>query len=249
MQLPTWATASIAAVAVLSISSSPSLVAATRVQDKQTMPAKDTMTDEAEKISKSIEVLNDLTAAPDKGIPQNLLDSAEAIVVIPSLVKGGFVVGAKHGKGVVSVRDRATNTWSAPAFVKLTGGSIGWQIGLEQVDLVMLVMNRKGVDDLLSDKFTIGGSASLTAGPVGRNADAGTDAKMSSQILAYSRAKGLFAGASLEGAALHGDDDDNKDFYGQKRSVREIVIGNAPASQPPMAKTWQSTIARITHSK
>jgi len=179
--------------------------------------------DDVERVQKSIEVLRDLTTAPDDGIPQYLLERAEAIVVIPNLVKGGFVVGAKHGKGVVSVRDRARNTWSSPVFVKMTGGSIGWQIGVESTDLVLLVMNRKGVDDLLNDKFTLGGNLSVAAGPVGRSADAATTVKIATGILAYSRSKGLFAGASLEGSGLRGDDDANMAFYGREIDLRGIV--------------------------
>jgi len=133
------------------------------------------------------------------------------------------VVGAKHGKGVVSVRDRARNTWSSPVFVKMTGGSIGWQIGVESTDLVLLVMNRKGVDDLLNDKFTLGGNLSVAAGPVGRSADAATTVKIATGILAYSRSKGLFAGASLEGSGLRGDDDANMAFYGREIDLRGIV--------------------------
>src|SRR5262245_17320630 len=150
-----------------------------------------------ERVQSSMTVLGDLTKAPDDQIPTNLLSGSEAIAVIPSLVKGGFVVGAKHGRGIISVRRAGGtdgNSWSKPAFVKMTGGNIGWQIGLEQIDLVLLVMNHDGIDDLLSDKFTLGGNLSVAAGPVGRSGDAATDAKLQAGILAYSRAKGLFAG-------------------------------------------------------
>lgn len=200
--------------------------------------------DESQRIQDSLTVLRDLTATPDNSIPKSLLQKAEAIVVIPSLVKGGFIVGAKHGKGVLSARD-SERRWSSPAFVKMTGGSIGWQIGVESVDLVLLVVNRDGVNDLLSDKFTIGGNMSVAAGPVGRNADAATDAKLGSQILAYSRAKGLFAGASLEGASLTGDKDSNAAFYGKPLSPREIIDRHvtAPAA---MGETWRSTLRNLT---
>src|SRR5262245_28055839 len=159
--------------------------------------------DEVELVQKSMDVLRDLTKVPENGIPRDLLERAEGIVVIPSLVKGGFIVGAKHGKGLMSAKNKSTGQWSAPAVVKLTGGSIGWQIGVESVDLVLLVMNRNGVEQLLQDKFTIGGDLSVAAGPVGRNAQAATNAQANAGILAYSRAKGLFAGATLEGAGLH----------------------------------------------
>jgi lipid-binding SYLF domain-containing protein len=203
-------------------------------------------TDEVKTIEDSVVVLQTLTSSPDDRIPDNLLRKAEAIVVIPSLIKGGFVIGAKHGKGVISVRDSATGRWSVPAFVTMTGGSIGWQIGVESVDLVLLVMNRDGVDKLLDDKFTIGGSLSAAAGPVGRSGDAATDAQVSAEILAYSRAKGLFAGATFEGSALHADDSDNADFYGPRSNLRELVL--APGSRttvPPPAATWQETLQRL----
>jgi lipid-binding SYLF domain-containing protein len=209
------------------------LVAAPAAQQRQEL------SDEAETVTDAIEVVQELTATPDKGIPRHLLQRAEAIIVIPSLVKGGFIVGGKHGKGIVSLRDRAANTWSAPAIVKLTGGSIGWQIGVETVDLVMLVMNKDGVKELLEDKFTIGGSASLTAGPYGRSADAATNAQMDSKILAYSRAQGLFAGASLEGAQLHADDEDNAELYGESMRLRDVLT-QKPATSPRIAETWRT---------
>jgi SH3 domain-containing YSC84-like protein 1 len=198
-------------------------------------------------IQDSIKVLQDLTSAPDNRIPEHLLARAEAIVVIPSLVRGGFIVGAKHGAGAMSVRDRATNTWSDPAFVRLTGGSIGWQIGVEAVDLVLLVMNRDGVDKLLEDKFTIGGSLSIAAGPVGRSGEAATNAQVAAQILAYSRAKGLFAGATLEGAALHAADTAIKEFYGAPLSLRQILMSkDASRKLPPAAAAWKQTLQRLT---
>lgn len=138
--------------------------------------------------------------------------------VLATLVKGGFVMGAEHGKGLMSVRNRTTNQWSAPAFVAMTGGSVGWQIGLQSTDLVLVVMNRDGVDDLLRSEFTLGVNASVAAGPVGRTAEASTDALAGAKILAYSRARGLFAGASIEGASLRSDDKANERFYGRKVS-------------------------------
>ena len=164
--------------------------------------------------------------------------------MIPDLLKGGFVVGGSHGKGVISVRNGTE--WSAPAFVQMTGGSIGWQIGVQSVDLVLLVMNRQGVDDLLNNKFKIGGNLSLAAGPVGRAAEASTDAKFSSQILAYSRAKGLFAGATLEGAGMPADEDDNADLYGAEASLREITSGRrTPITDTAAVTAWKDAIKRI----
>ena len=200
--------------------------------------------DEVEVIDDSIEDPQELTSTPDNGIPQHLLARAEAIVVIPSLVKGGFIVGAKHGEGILSLRNRSDNSWSAPAFMKMTGMTIGWQIGVESVDLVLLVMNKDGVKELLEDRFTFGASASATAGPVGRSAEAGTNAGLDSQILGYARA-GLFAGATLDGAALRADKDANEDFYGRRRTASEIVTGTAVAGLPAAAATWRATLARL----
>ena len=200
--------------------------------------------DETQRINDAIAVLDELTSTPDNAIPKSILQRAEAVIVIPSLIKGGFIVGGKHGKGVMSVRDSATGSWSAPAFVNLTGGSIGWQIGAESVDLVMLVMNKRGVTDLLEDKFTLGGAASLTAGPLGRAASAETNAQMQAQILGYSRARGLFAGAAFEGAKLHADDSDIKDFYGRSYPLSEVVGGKVSGPQPPAVDTWKSAISR-----
>jgi len=198
--------------------------------------------DELERVSESIKVLNDLVRAPDDAIPEYILERAEAIVVIPTLVKGGFVVGAQHGKGIMSVRNRATGTWSLPSFVAMTGGSIGWQIGVQSVDLVLLVMNREGVADLLSSEFKLGADASVAAGPVGRTAQAATDAKMGAKILAYSRAKGLFAGATVEGASLGDDKDANQDVYGREYSSREVFAIANPADVPAVISKWRDTL-------
>src|SRR5262245_49463737 len=201
--------------------------------------------DEVELVQKSMDVLRDLTKVPEEGIPRDLLSRAQGIVVIPSLVKGGFIVGAKHGKGLMSAR--TSSGWSAPAVVKMTGGSIGWQIGVESVDLVLLIMNKNGVEQLLQDKFTIGGDLSVAAGPVGRNASAGTNAQANAGLLAYSRAKGLFAGATLEGAALHSDNDDNAALFGREITVKEIVQENAPNTKAPAAvATWRSFLGSLT---
>jgi lipid-binding SYLF domain-containing protein len=216
---------------------------------RSTIPADEpsVSSDEARRIHEAIEDLTELNAAPDNGIPRNLLERAEAIIVIPSLVKGGFIVGGKHGKGVVSIRDRASNSWSAPAFINLIGGSIGWQIGVESVDLVLLVMNKDGVNQLLEDQFTIGGALSVAAGPVGRSAEASANAQMNAGILAYSKSKGLFAGATLEGAKLDDDDSDNAKFYGKPSTIREITSASFASSRlPAAAQAWRVSLARLT---
>jgi len=199
--------------------------------------------EEVKRITESIDVLKQLTTTPDAEIPKYVLDRAEAIVVIPTLVKGGFVVGAEHGNGVMSVRDRRTAQWSPPSFVKLTGGSIGWQIGLQSVDLVLVVTNREGVDDLLKSEFTLGGSASVAAGPVGRSAEASTDALMGAKILAYSRARGLFAGATFEGSSLRSDDDANRRFYGRAVSAKALAEGVDVPKVPPAAREWRRAVS------
>lgn len=202
--------------------------------------------DEIRRVQESMDVLHQLTATPEKGIPRKLLSGANAIIVIPSMVKGGFIVGAKHGRGVLSTK-LEDGSFSNPAFITMSGGNIGWQIGVESIDLVFLVMNREGVDSLLSDKFTVGGNLSVAAGPVGRNADAATDAKLGSGILAYSRTAGLFAGATFEGAALRADKDANESFYGHKLGIRDITeVKPSATGVPEIAKTWRSTLRQLT---
>ena len=204
--------------------------------------------DAPERVQESIVILDELTRAGDNAIPDYILERAEAVVVIPSFTRGGLLIGAEHGKGILSVRDRRTNTWSPPTFVEMTGGTFGPQIGVESVDLVLLVMNRGAVDQLLRDKFTFGGTASVAAGPVGRSARAGTEPHLESQILAYSRSKGLFAGATLNGTALKTDESAIEDFYGHEMSSRAIVLDNQVrgAAIPPLANQWRMAIARRT---
>jgi lipid-binding SYLF domain-containing protein len=178
-------------------------------------------------------VLDQIMSAPDKGIPQEVLDNAKCIVVVPNLVKAGFIVGGKHGRGVATCR--TSSGWSAPAFVSVGGGSWGLQIGVEGVDLVMLVMNDAGLQHLLSSKFQISGEGSAAAGPVGRHASAGTDWKMNSELLTYSRSKGVFAGITLEGAVIEPDEDSTVAIYGKDKKFRDILSGSVstPSSAEP----------------
>src|ERR1700716_3321850 len=173
-----------------------------------------------ERLSNATGVLHQIMDAPDKGVPEEVLNSAKCIVVVPHLVKGGFIVGGKHGRGVATCR--TSTGWSAPAFVSVGGGSWGLQIGVEGVDLVMLVMNDQGLQHLLSSKFQISGEGSAAAGPVGRHASAGTDWKMNSELLTYSRSKGAFAGLTLEGAVIEQDDDSTKAIYGREIPFRTV---------------------------
>jgi len=181
-------------------------------------------------------VLNEIMSAPDKGIPEEVIGSAQCIAVVPSLLKGGFIVGAAYGKGAVTCR--TDHGWSAPAFFRIEGGSFGLQIGGQAVDLVMLVMNENGMRNLLSSKFKIGADASAAAGPVGRHAEASTDWKMRAELLTYSRARGLFAGISLNGSVVKQDKDDTRDFYGRMVSFRSILTGKVapPAGSEPFLK-------------
>src|ERR1700732_4538420 len=168
-------------------------------------------------------VFSEIMAAPDKGIPQDLLEKAHCIVIVPSLKTAAFLVGGKFGKGYLSCRNKGGDGWSAPGTVRLEGGSVGFQIGGSTTDLIMLVMSERGAEKLLSSKFTLGAEGSVAAGPVGRTATAQTDAQMHAEILSWSRTQGLFVGLALEGATLRQDLDDNDSIYGKKLENREIV--------------------------
>ncbi len=183
--------------------------------------------DSIDRLQMSTDVLHSLMSAPDKGIPEEVMNSAKCIVVVPHLVKGGFVVGGEHGRGIASCR--TADGWSAPAFISVGGGSWGLQIGVEGVDLVMVVMNDRGLQHLLSSKFQIGGDASASAGPVGRHASAGTDWTMNTELLTYSRSHGIFAGITLDGAVVEQDADSTHAIYGGDPSFRAILSGNIRA--------------------
>lgn len=181
----------------------------------------------AKRLAEAATVFSEVMATPDKGIPQDLLDKAHCIVIVPSLKTAAFIVGGKFGKGYLSCRNKAG--WSAPAAVRIEGGSVGFQIGGSETDLIMLVMNQGGRDKLLQSKFTLGAEGSVAAGPVGRTATAQTDAQMHAEILSWSRSQGLFAGLALEGATLREDLDDNAALYGKKLENRDIVTSGRPA--------------------
>jgi len=172
-------------------------------------------------------VLHEIMAAPDKGIPEEVLTDAKCIAVIPSMGKGGFIVGGEHGRGVVTCRTK--NGWSAPAFISIGGGNFGFQAGAQSVDLVVLFMNDAGVQKLLSSKFELSGEASATAGPVGRHASAGTDWKMNTEALSYSRTKGLFAGIAVDGAVIQQDNDSTEAFYGKNVPFAKTLSGDVHA--------------------
>jgi SH3 domain-containing YSC84-like protein 1 len=175
------------------------------------------------RLDESAAVFSEIMAAPDKGIPQDLLEKAHCIVIVPDLKAAAFVFGGKYGKGYISCRNKTGPGWSAPGTVRIEGGSVGFQIGGSSTDLIMLVMNARGADKLLSSKFTLGAEGSVAAGPVGRTATAQTDAQMHADILSWSRSQGLFAGLALTGATLRQDLDDNATLYGKKLENRYIV--------------------------
>ncbi len=177
----------------------------------------------ADRVQAAADVLNEIQGAPDKGIPQEVLGSAECVAVVPSMLKGGFIVGAKYGRGLASCR--TPKGWSAPAFFIVSGGSFGLQIGGQAVDLVMLIMNKEGMKHLLSSEFALGADASVAAGPVGRHAEGNTDWKMRAEVLTYSRARGLFAGVTLNGAVIKQDKDSTREFYGRMVPFRTSLIG------------------------
>ena len=178
-----------------------------------------------DRLDASADTLNDMMKASDKGIPHDLLDKAHCVVVVPGMKKAGFIFGAKYGRGFAVCR-RGGSGWSAPASMRVEGGSVGFQIGASETDVVLLVMNDGGMKHLLSDKFTIGGEATAAAGPVGRDASAQTDAMMHAEMLSYSRSRGLFAGISLEGATLRPDEETNRELYGHAATNREILTGD-----------------------
>ena len=175
-------------------------------------------------------VLHEIMAAPDKGIPQEVLEHAKCVAVVPHLLKGGFVIGAENGRGVATCR--TADGWSAPAFFSITGGSWGLQIGVEGVDLVLIIQDDKGMQQLIGSGFELGGDASAAAGPVGRHASADTNWKLETEVLTYSRAKGLFAGVTLNGASIRRDDDSTEAIYGRDVPTKRILQGEeaVPAS-------------------
>lgn len=195
----------------------------------------------ADRMQKAGQVLQQIMATPDKGIPNEVFDKAKCVAVVPHMLKGGFVFGAKHGKGVAICR--TASGWSAPEFFTIGGGSWGAQIGVEGVDLVMMIMNQEGMDQLLKNRFQVGGSASASAGPVGRHASAGVDWKMNTPILTYSRSKGVFAGVDLEGAVIEPDEDAMREVYGHMVPANDVLTGKVP-----VPNSAQNFIAAVTQA-
>jgi len=189
-------------------------------------------------------VLTEIMSAPDKGIPNDVLDKADCVAIIPGMKKGGFIVGGRYGKGMVSCRNKAQTAWEAPVMLTLEGGSFGLQIGAQSTDFILLFMNDGGMNSLLSSKFEMGGDASVAAGPVGRQAGASTDLKLDAQILSYSRSKGLFAGLELKGTVISIDKDDMKEAYGDENAASGVLKGTKPPPVP--IKVYPDTLARYS---
>src|SRR5271154_2707645 len=202
-----------------------------------------TREDTVDRLQSSVDVLHAIMSTPDKGIPEEVLSGAKCILVVPDLIKGGFILGGKHGRGVASCR--TADGWSAPAFVSVGGGSWGLQIGVEGVDLVMLVMNDRGLQHLLSSKFEMTGEGSVAAGPVGRHTSAGTDILLNTEVLTYSRSKGIFAGLTLEGAVIEQDNDSTRAIYGRHMMFRNILSGRA--SIPASADAFVKAVSEAGH--
>ena len=206
----------------------------------------DKLKDEARQSEKAAVVFNEIMRAPDKAIPQDILEKAECVAVFPNVIKAGFIVGGRGGRGVASCR--SPRGWSAPAFFNLGGGSIGLQIGAQSTDFVLLFMTRDGINSLLSDEFTIGGDASVAARPVGRQAGAETDIKLNAQILSYSRSKGLFAGLELKGVVIKAAKDDMRDVYGEGVSAKDTLKEDR-ITAPVSVQSFPKTLARYSTRK
>jgi len=206
--------------------------------------------DATERLDNAKQVVHEIMGMPDKGIPEEVLEHAKCIAVVPHMVKGGFIFGGKGGKGVATCR--TADGWSAPAFITISGGSWGLQIGVEAVDVVLIIQNEKGMQKLLESNFQIGADASAAAGPVGRHAEAGTDWKMDTEILTYSRAKGAFAGLTLEGASIRQDNDSRDAIYGRNVTTRDLLLGKvaAPAvAQPFLAEVRGAKAQAVAEGK
>jgi len=200
-----------------------------------------------DRLDASADTLADMMHAADKGIPQDLMNKARCVVVIPGMKKAGFIFGGKYGRGFAACRHAGGSGWSAPAGMRVEGGSVGFQIGGSETDVVLLVMNDGGMKHLLSDKFTVGGEATAAAGPVGRDASAETDAMLNAEMLSYSRSRGLFAGISLEGATLRPDEETNRELYGHNATNREILTGDFKT--PAVARKFEHALHRESASR
>ena len=200
--------------------------------------------DEAKRVADAANVFNEIMAAPDSAVPSAVLEKAEGIAVFPSTIKAGLLVGGQRGRGILSARGDS-GTWSSPAFLTLTGGSIGLQIGAQATDLLLVIMNRRGLENLVRNQFKVGADAGVAAGPVGRDAQASTDIQMRAQILSYSRARGVFAGVTINGSTIRQDTDANARFYGKPYTTRQIVFERLGGAPDPVV-TWRDNLKKYT---
>jgi lipid-binding SYLF domain-containing protein len=205
--------------------------------------AQDEVSNEAKRIRDSVTVFSEIMKADDSAIPRSILGKAEGIAIFPDTIKAGFVVGGTRGRGILSVRGE--NGWSSPAFLTLTGGSVGLQIGGQASDIILVINDRRGLENLVNNQFKIGADASVAAGPVGRDAQASTDIQLRAQILSYSRARGLFAGVTINGSTIRQDRDANERFYGKRLDTKAIVFGGSAGSPDPVAE-WRAALERYT---
>ena len=199
--------------------------------------------DEVKRLGEATTVLEEIMSAADKSVPRSIMEKAEGIAVFPSMIKGGLVVGAQRGRGILSVRNKQNGAWSSPAFLSITGGSFGAQIGVQAIDLVLVINGQRGLEQLVRNQFKLGADASAAAGPVGRDASASTDIQMRAQILSYSRSRGLFAGVTLNGSTIRQDRDANERFYGTAYRSGQIVFEGMGGS-PDAANTWKAALAK-----
>jgi lipid-binding SYLF domain-containing protein len=203
--------------------------------------------DAPKRLDAAASIFKEVMGIPDKSIPQDLMNKAQCIIIVPDLKKGAFIIGGKYGKGFVSCRNKSGVGWTAPGSIRVEGGSFGLQIGGAEADIFMLIMNEKGMNRLLSSKFTLGGDATVAAGPVGRSSQAETDAAMTAEILTWSRSRGLFGGIALTGGTLREDSDWNNELYGRKTTNREILTGQIPP--PAAAKNFMEELNRYSSRK
>lgn len=198
-------------------------------------------TAELVKIDDSVEVLEQIMSIPEKGIPPALLDNAGGIAIIPGVIKAGFILGGRYGRGVLVIRDK-DGSWSNPVFISITGGSIGWQVGVESIDIVLVFKSNRSIQGVLKGKFTLGADASIAAGPVGRQASASTDILLKSEIYSYSRSRGLFAGLAVEGASIQINHDANESFYGAGHALPEDIIGSKDLKTQPVVERLKKAL-------
>jgi lipid-binding SYLF domain-containing protein len=199
--------------------------------------------DEVKRINEATTVLEEIMATSDKAVPTSVMEKAEGIAVFPSLLKGGLGIGGQRGRGILSVRNKKSGGWSSPAFLTITGGSIGAQIGVQAIDLVLIINNQRGLEQLVKNQFKVGADASVAAGPVGRDASASTDIQMRAQILSYSRTRGLFAGVTINGSTIRQDRDANERYYGTAYRTGQIVF-DGMGGTPDTTKEWKATLGK-----